>query len=174
MTLGELLPQLESVRARGNGRHAARCPAHADKNPSLSISEGEKGILLKCWAGCPIAEICRSLGIEQRDLFFNALNSNPQRRQLPAPPARVDRRALAFQFELGALDLRMRAERVIEAGKGLHVAGLSDDELDRAIGHMDKAHTDIERAEMFEGVADGLRFKEFYERESREQRQRVA
>ena len=44
------------ARALG-GRRAgkgweARCPAHADKNPSLSIDEGEKGVLIHCHAGC--------------------------------------------------------------------------------------------------------------------------
>lgn len=73
MTLDALLPQLKSVRPRGNGRYSALCEAHEDQNPSLSICEGEKGILLKCWAGCTVAEICRSLGVEQRDLFFDAL-----------------------------------------------------------------------------------------------------
>lgn len=166
MTLDDLLPRLESVRERGNGRYVARCKAHADKNPSLSVSEGEKGILLKCWAGCTVAEICRGLGIEQRDLFFDALGSNPKRRQHPAPPARVDRRALAFRFELLALDLKLRAKRIIEVGKGVDVAGLSDYELDQAIGHMAQAHADTERAELFEGVADGLYSKEFHEKES--------
>lgn len=165
MTLDDLLPRLDSIRQRGNGRWSARCPAHADENPSFSISEGEKGVLLKCWAGCTVEEICRSLGIQQRDLFFDALDSNSQRRQLPAPSARVDRRTLAFQFELAALDLRLRAERIIEAGKGLHVASLSDDDLERALIYVAKAHADMERAEMFEGVADDLRLNEFLEKD---------
>ena len=43
--------------ALGGQRHgsywSARCPAHEDKHPSLSISEGADGIvLLKCHAGC--------------------------------------------------------------------------------------------------------------------------
>ena len=32
---------------------AARCPAHEDKSPSLSLSEGAEGrALLRCHAGC--------------------------------------------------------------------------------------------------------------------------
>lgn len=89
-------------------------------------------------------------------------------RPLPPAPTQIDRRARAFQFALSALDLRLRAEQIVEAGKGVDVAGLSDDELEQAIGHMAQAHADTERAELFEGVTDGLRFKEFYERESRE------
>lgn len=167
MTIEEFLPWLDGVKQRGS-RWSARCPAHADRSPSLSVSEGDKGVLLKCWAGCSVVEICQSLGIEQRDLFFDALDSNPKRRKHPAPPARLDRRAQAFRFELAALDLRLRAERIAQAGTLLPIGSLTDTELDRALALVARGHADIERAEMFEDVADGLRFKEFFERESRE------
>jgi putative DNA primase/helicase len=33
---------------------SARCPAHRDRNPSLSIEDSVSGrVLVKCWAGCP-------------------------------------------------------------------------------------------------------------------------
>lgn len=39
--------------SRHNGRFSACCPAHEDKNPSLSISDGNNGkILVHCHAGC--------------------------------------------------------------------------------------------------------------------------
>lgn len=38
------------------------CPAHNDKNPSLSIKDGDHGnILLKCWTGCKYGDIVRAL-----------------------------------------------------------------------------------------------------------------
>lgn len=171
VTLDELLPRLQSVRPRGNGRYSALCDAHADRSPSLSICEGDKGLLLKCWAGCTVEEIFRSLGLEQRDLFYDA---DLPRSQRPAPRTpQINRRSLAFQFEIGALDLRLRAERIFTEGKNINLGILISDELDRALGCLAKAHMDIERAELFEGVADGLRYKEFYEKESYEP-QRVA
>lgn len=58
-----------SAKRTGTG-YTACCPSHDDTNPSLSISEGDDGkILLKCFAGCSLADICRSLGISQSDLF---------------------------------------------------------------------------------------------------------
>jgi putative DNA primase/helicase len=37
---------------------SARCPAHSDTNPSLSIGKGEDGkVLLRCHAGCPFESI---------------------------------------------------------------------------------------------------------------------
>ncbi len=164
MTLSKLLVRLDGVKQRGN-RWSARCPAHADKSPSLSLTEGDKGLLLKCWAGCSLREICSALQIQETDLFFDVLDQNPQQRKRPAPTVRVDRRALAFQYDLAALDLRLREDRIVAAGKNLDVAGVSDDELDRAIAHAMQAHADVERAELFEGVADDLRFKEFLEKD---------
>ena len=41
----------------------ARCPAHADRKPSLSIRQGEGGKpLLKCFAGCSYKAIINALG----------------------------------------------------------------------------------------------------------------
>ena len=67
--LGFVLSRLEGVRKVGNG-WVALCPAHDDHNPSLSIGVGSDGrILLHCFAGCSIEDICSALGIEIKDLF---------------------------------------------------------------------------------------------------------
>lgn len=165
MTLDALLSRLDAVRQRG-ARWSAACPAHADKSPSLSISEGEKGLLLRCFAGCTVAEICEALGLAQHELFYDSALPRGQR-SAPKPP-RLDRTALAFRFELAALDLRLRADRIIEAGKSLNIAALDDIELGHAIGHVAQAYADRERAELFEGVADDLRLKAHNEKENRE------
>jgi len=39
-----------------------RCPAHSDKTPSLSLRQGNRGILVTCFAGCDPADILRELG----------------------------------------------------------------------------------------------------------------
>lgn len=48
---------------------SARCPAHDDKNPSLSISEGrEGGVVVHCHAGCTTERVCTALGLDLTDL----------------------------------------------------------------------------------------------------------
>jgi hypothetical protein len=65
-----LLERLEGVRATGAGKWLARCPAHDDRTPSLSIRETDDGtILLHDFAGCSALAICQAIGIEFRDLF---------------------------------------------------------------------------------------------------------
>ena len=49
----------------------AVCPAHDDDYPSLSICDGERGVLLNCFQGCTAKEICDSLGIELKSLFYD-------------------------------------------------------------------------------------------------------
>ncbi|MBK7803728.1 MAG: hypothetical protein IPJ55_13885 [Chloracidobacterium sp.] len=49
---------------------SALCPAHDDRTPSLSISEGSGGkILLKCFTGCSTDSILSAIGLEMKDLF---------------------------------------------------------------------------------------------------------
>jgi hypothetical protein len=64
--LDGLLAPSECVRKVGDGRYMARCPSHADRVASLSISIGRDGrYLLHDFAGCAmtgvLATACPSL-----------------------------------------------------------------------------------------------------------------
>lgn len=76
--LDRVLALLHGVRRQG-GNYRALCPAHQDRNPSLSISEGEDGrVLLHCHAGCTIEAIVAALDLELSDLFAsNGETQNP-------------------------------------------------------------------------------------------------
>ncbi len=65
-----LLSRLDGVRCRGNGAWHARCPSHDDTEPSLAIREYDDGtLLLKCFAGCGVAEVVHAVGLNLHDLF---------------------------------------------------------------------------------------------------------
>lgn len=67
--LETVLETVEGARKSGNG-WSAKCPAHEDRNPSLSITPGADGkVLLFCHAGCDFASIVKGLGLEEGDLF---------------------------------------------------------------------------------------------------------
>lgn len=58
-----VLPKLEGVRQSG-GSFSARCPAHEDRNPSLSITVGkEHPVVFHCQAGCHRDDILTALGL---------------------------------------------------------------------------------------------------------------
>lgn len=59
----------KAVRPSGEG-WTARCPAHKDSNPSLSISQGDDGrTLLNCHKGCQLKDIVDALDLDIADLF---------------------------------------------------------------------------------------------------------
>ncbi len=39
-----------------------RCPAHSDRTASLSIRQGDRGLLVTCFAGCEAEDVLRELG----------------------------------------------------------------------------------------------------------------
>jgi len=64
--LDDVLEQLDHVRRSGDG-WTARCPAHDDSNPSLSITESEGRLLLYCHAGCDYRDIVKHLNLPEED-----------------------------------------------------------------------------------------------------------
>ncbi|OVE75999.1 hypothetical protein BVX97_02660 [bacterium E08(2017)] len=64
-----ILSKLEKV-SKSNGKYMACCPAHGDKNPSLSITEADDRLLLKCHAGCKTEDVVDALGLQMSDLFM--------------------------------------------------------------------------------------------------------
>jgi putative DNA primase/helicase len=80
MRLIAFLDRLDGVRRVPSG-HMARCPAHDDRQASLSVSEGDDGrILLRCHAGCETEAIVSAVGSRMSDLFPDARPAPPPRR----------------------------------------------------------------------------------------------
>lgn len=51
------------------GSYSARCPAHEDRNPSLSVRPIEGSVLLNCHAGCDVDNVLAALSMTKRDLY---------------------------------------------------------------------------------------------------------
>jgi hypothetical protein len=65
-----ILPKLSNVRKRQPYQWSACCPAHEDRNPSLSVRVADSGaVLLHCFANCSLTEILDSVGLNASDLF---------------------------------------------------------------------------------------------------------
>lgn len=66
-----------------NGTHAkALCPAHPDRNPSLSISRSDDGVLINCLAGCTQRDVIAAANLTADDLY-----DTPKRKRNEQPPA---------------------------------------------------------------------------------------
>jgi hypothetical protein len=63
-----VLSRLGTVRKSGKG-WTALCPAHEDKNPSLSIGEGDQGgVRLNCHAGCSREDVLAAIELSPTDV----------------------------------------------------------------------------------------------------------
>lgn len=69
MSADTLLSRLEKVKRTGPGSWLARCPAHEDKSPSLSVAERSERVLLHCFAGCSALEVLQSVGLDFADVM---------------------------------------------------------------------------------------------------------
>ena len=73
----EFLGRFEGVEASAGG-WIAKCPAHGDDNPSLSIARGEDGRwLVHCHAGCSAEAVVAAAGLRMADLMPS--NDKPRR-----------------------------------------------------------------------------------------------
>ena len=68
MTYEEVLSHFQ-VKKYGNGKAQALCPAHPDKEASLTITQGNDGkTLLKCHAGCSSESVVLAAGLSENRL----------------------------------------------------------------------------------------------------------
>jgi hypothetical protein len=86
------------------GQWTARCPAHADRSPSLSIALGaEDRRLLYCHGGCPVEAVLAAAGLTPGDLW-----ATPRLRAVEAPGRAVPPRTPDDPVEARARRLERR------------------------------------------------------------------
>jgi len=80
----EFLNAKQLARRLNNGKaikagkgYLTCCPAHDDKNPSLSVIDGDKGTIVLCHAGCPFVAIIAALNA--MDISLRPLNGEREK-----------------------------------------------------------------------------------------------
>ncbi|MGH8596260.1 MAG: phage/plasmid primase, P4 family [Gammaproteobacteria bacterium] len=75
--IDKVLERFPDAKKKGK-EWLARCPAHEDEHPSLSIREADDGtVLLRCRSGsCGYADILKAVGLDQRDGFPDHVGNN--------------------------------------------------------------------------------------------------
>lgn len=122
MDVNELLSRLDKVRAGRPGEWTARCPAHADKSPSLAVKENGGYTLIHCFGGCETADIMEKLGLTLSDLFPERLPDNAPRRG--AFTAMDALRCLSFESSIAAIAAADVAEgKPMDVGRVCKAAG---------------------------------------------------
>ena len=70
---------IEALQAAGSKRGSGRdwkCPAHEDRRASLGVIPGDRGVILKCAAGCDTKDVAAKLGLRMADLFDEPRHKN--------------------------------------------------------------------------------------------------
>ncbi len=70
--LQSVLSKLKGCKQTSPGQFMARCPAHHDETPSLSVSKKGDKVLIHCHAGCSTEAVLDSVGMDFQDLFDGA------------------------------------------------------------------------------------------------------
>jgi len=70
VTPEDFISRFPGARKTGNGKWSAKCPAHEDRDPSLSLGVLPDGrILIHCHAGCEPLAVLGAVGLDLSDLF---------------------------------------------------------------------------------------------------------
>jgi len=133
MSADILLSRLTGMRERGPGKWSARCPAHEDKAPSLSVRELADGkLLVKCFAGCTVDEVVGAVGMDLSDLFPRQLapgmGDAPLRRRMPLTPLQG--------LELIAKDAHFAAVTAANQAQGVTLTAADLQALLKAAAHI--------------------------------------
>lgn len=112
----EVVARLEAggfePKSAGTGKWLARCPAHDDRSPSLSVSAAPGGkVLAHCFAGCGYRQVMDALGFKGRASSgedpATAARPSPPRTPRTSPSPAHDWPAVAARFEAQADDERI-------------------------------------------------------------------
>jgi hypothetical protein len=103
MSTEALLSRLDGVKRTGPNRWLARCPAHADRSPSLAVRELDGGrVLIHCFAGCGVEAILSAAGLDFDALFPARPIEDGKRVHRPFSPLEA-LRCVAFEATLAAV-----------------------------------------------------------------------
>lgn len=92
--IDHVLDKLAYMGPRNRHSFMCICPAHEDNKASLSVTEGDNGIvLINCFAGCDPSKVLKAVGLTMADLHANgngaAGNGHGPQRSAPKQSAKI-------------------------------------------------------------------------------------
>lgn len=123
MSAEMLITRLHGVKNTGPNRWLARCPAHDDRSPSLSITDRDGRVLLHCFGGCETEDVLGAVGLRFTDIMPERLDD-----ARPAPiPALQILEAVAHEITVAAFLAQevgyiTASTRLVAAGSRLNAA----------------------------------------------------
>lgn len=139
MSVDNVLARLDGVKQVRPGYWKAKCPAHDDRRPSLSVTELPDGqVLLYDFGGCTIDSVLGAAGLQMGDLFpekpLPSGEHAKQRRTTPPIPYKDILETIQHELEVVAV----AAAEFFEHG-GFAATQEDHDRLQLAITRLRKA-----------------------------------
>lgn len=104
-TAEDVATRLDQHRSDGKGGWSACCPAHEDRTPSLSINDGNDGIVVYCHAGCDQRSVVMAL---------QAMGAWPvfeKKQQAPAPEKKAGKIKDCYDYKTETGELLFQVVR---------------------------------------------------------------
>jgi len=80
-TLRHIIDRTNAKNSGDGNSYLGLCPAHEDRNPSLSLTLADNKILLNCHAGCSFDGIVSAVGMNQSQFFVHSDNSKTPKKK---------------------------------------------------------------------------------------------
>lgn len=133
--IDNVLASLEKVRKGRPGQWSARCPAHDDKGPSLSVRETPDGaVLLHCFSGCEVTDVVAAMGLQMTDLF------PPKERPATAPKKIANLLTAGQALELLAAESLLVAVALTNYLRGITLTPADTERLRLAAARINLLH----------------------------------
>ncbi len=82
-TLRHIIDRTNAKNSGDGNSYLGLCPAHEDRNPSLSLTLADNKILLNCHAGCSFDGIVSAVGMNQSQFFFHSdISKTPKKKEV--------------------------------------------------------------------------------------------
>ena len=123
---GGLARLSQALEDRGCAVHGnnAQCPAHEDREASLSISQGRDRALIKCHANCAKLDILAALGLSWADLCDEPRQANGRAYEVAATYAYTDEAGAELFYAERRMPKGFRQYRVVNGRKVWKLGGV--------------------------------------------------
>lgn len=120
------------IKRRYGDKAQCTCPAHDDKQASLTITKGRKCTLFYCHAGCSIDSILRAAGLEKKDTFYD---TEPRSPNWQAYVEGREKRRIEAVYNYVSLNGDYAFTKLRLEGKKIIYGKLQNDRFSYGLGH---------------------------------------
>lgn len=120
------------ISKRYGDKAQCKCPAHDDKQASLTISKGRKCTVFYCHAGCRVDDILTAAGIAKKDTYYD---SEPYKTKWRAFVEGREKRKIEAVYNYVSLNGSYAFTKIRLEGKKIIYGMLKNDRFTPGLGH---------------------------------------